>query len=394
MHAWWTRLQLCVRIVVRPLRLGVSSRCPDGLNRLRLAVPVAGPGAVPALDAIVGPIADPYAFARDVLAAPALLGLGRRRRLEGLRHLANCAREVGLRVGGRRVARLTASGTAQSLGISKRTPCSSAASTSPLHPDVGVRPVQDDADSLRREREELQCLQAQPDVLDRRHVEPAQEQQLVRAVERRQHRPVEERRGVDDDHLVRLLGHLEQPAELRLGDEARRPPAGLAPAGPRRPLRAGSCSRRASRVELARRDDQVVDRLVGLDTEHDRGVSELEVKVEEQRLLSAVLRERRGEVRRHDGLAGPALGRGRSRRPSAPVVAERARVARLADCEDDVVGELRGNRTSATSASRAASSSSDASPEASAAIGARVYSRMAARSSSGSSDDRVACSTA
>ena len=89
----------------------------------------------------------------------------------------------------------------------------------PLQPDVRVGAVEDDPDPVRRERQQLERLQAQPDVLDRRHLEPADEQQLVGAVERRQHRPVEERRRVDDDHVVRLARDLEQAGQLRLGDQ-------------------------------------------------------------------------------------------------------------------------------------------------------------------------------
>src|SRR3954451_573883 len=53
-----------------------------------------------------------------------------------------------------------------------------------LHPDLGVRPVEDELEAVGREGEELQRLQAEPDVLQRRHVQPAEQQQLVGAVER------------------------------------------------------------------------------------------------------------------------------------------------------------------------------------------------------------------
>ena len=48
---------------------------------------------------------------------------------------------------------------------------------------------------------------------------PQSEQQLIGPVEGGQHRAVEERRGVDDDHVVRLARDLEQPGQLGLGDE-------------------------------------------------------------------------------------------------------------------------------------------------------------------------------
>src|SRR5829696_662059 len=126
------RLQLCVRIVVRPLWLGVSRRRADELDRRCLAVPLAGPGAVPAFDAIVESHRGPYAFARACLRPQRFLDLDGD---AGWRAFAisRTAREKSA-FGSETTAglpRLTASGTARSLGISKRTPCSSAASTSP-----------------------------------------------------------------------------------------------------------------------------------------------------------------------------------------------------------------------------------------------------------------------
>jgi hypothetical protein len=42
----------------------------------------------------------------------------------------------------------------------------------------------------------------------------------------------------------------------------------------------GDVARELLRVELTRRHDEVVDRLGGLEPEHDRGVPELQVEVE------------------------------------------------------------------------------------------------------------------
>src|SRR5207244_1662458 len=87
---------------------------------------------------------------------------------------------------------------------------------------------------------------------------------------------------------------------------------------------------------------QVVDRLLGLDAEHDRGVPELEVQVEQQRLPLLELRQGTGEVRGRDRLARPALGREDREDLPAPATAGRVdltrRVGRLANREDDASG--------------------------------------------------------
>src|SRR4051812_34318389 len=48
-----------------------------------------------------------------------------------------------------------------------------------LHPDLAVRAVQDDAYPRLRERQHLERRQGETDVLQRRHVERADEEQLV-----------------------------------------------------------------------------------------------------------------------------------------------------------------------------------------------------------------------
>ena len=155
---------------------------------------------------------------------------------------------------------------------------------------------------------------------------------------------MEEGRRVDDDHVVRLARHLEQAGQLGLRDEL-----GVLGAQRRRehvePGRVpGRVAGQLLGVELARSRDQVVDRLLRLDPEHDRGVAELQVEVEKERTLAPVLRERGTEVGCRHGLAGPALGREHRDQPPVPTVASvqpLADVARLADREDDVVGQLR-----------------------------------------------------
>ena len=217
--------------------------------------------------------------------------------------------------------RLTASGppSAGNLEASCR---SSAPSTSfGLHPDLRLRPAEHDLHALVREREQLERLEREPDVLQRRHVEGAEEQELVRAVEGREHRPVEERRGVDDDQVVRLARDLEQPGQLAPRSRARRPPGAAARGGCRARACAGDVAAELLLVELAGRGDEVVDRLLRLEPEHDRGVAELEVEVEQERALAVVLRERGGEVRRGDRLAVPPFGENTVTTRGPPAVA-------------------------------------------------------------------------
>ena len=81
-----------------------------------------------------------------------------------------------------------------------------------LHADLRVGAVEDDADALLRERQQIERLQREAQVLQGGHVERAEQHELIRPVERGQHRTVEERRRVDDDDVERLTCDLEQPA--------------------------------------------------------------------------------------------------------------------------------------------------------------------------------------
>src|SRR5436190_6298749 len=116
---------------------------------------------------------------------------------------------------------------------------------------LGARAVEEQMAPLLRVVQQVERLQRQLDVLDRRDVERGDEQELVGAVERREHRPVEARRGVDDDHVVALLGDGEQVAEALLGDE-------LGILGPKRRrqdvhagLMRGDIAGQSVRIELA-----------------------------------------------------------------------------------------------------------------------------------------------
>src|SRR3954451_1772122 len=211
-------------------------------------------------------------------------------------------------------------------------------------PDLRVRPVQDVPDPRRREREELERLHREAHVLEGRHVEAAQDEQLVRPVERREHRAVEERRGVDDDRVVALACNLEQSGDLRLGDElgvlrAQRRREDVEPA---RMLR--RVAGELLHVEFSGCHDEVIDRLLGLDAHHDRRIAELQVEVEQQR-LATLLGERSREVRRGDRLAGAALRREHRDHAAGLDSRDDRRLALgvrgLADREDHVVHQLR-----------------------------------------------------
>ena len=94
-------------------------------------------------------------------------------------------------------------------------------------------------------------------------------------------------------------------------------------------------------VELSWSVDEVEDRLLRLDAEHDRGVAELQVEIEQQRAAVSGLRQCGGEVRRDHRLARAALRREDRDDPAfLPCARCRTRcVRRLADREDDVLGQ-------------------------------------------------------
>src|SRR5439155_13145832 len=133
---------------------------------------------------------------------------------------------------------------------------------------------------------------------------------------------------------------LDQPAELRLGHE-------LGILGPKRrgeDVDTRLVLRRVAgelvRIELSRSGDEIEDRLLRLDSEHDRSVAELQVEIEEQRSPPGGLRERGGEVRRDHRLARPAFRR-EHRDDAALAIAcgcgPPRSVRRLSDREDDVL---------------------------------------------------------
>src|SRR6478752_2012572 len=70
--------------------------------------------------------------------------------------------------------------------------------------DLRAGAVQEQVAPLLGVVEKVERLKRELDVLDRRHVERRDEQELVGAIERREHRAVEERRRVDDDDVVAL----------------------------------------------------------------------------------------------------------------------------------------------------------------------------------------------
>ncbi len=158
-------------------------------------------------------------------------------------------------------------------------------------------------------RQQLERLQRQPNVLQRRHIRVAEQKQLVGLVERREHRPVEERRRVDDHEIVGLAGDLEQRANRLLADEL-----GILRAHrSRQDVDAGRVALGVDAellaVQRGRGAEQLAHRVVGGEAEHDRGVAELQVEVDQQRLLARMRRCRDRKVGRDDRLARAALRR-------------------------------------------------------------------------------------
>ena len=82
----------------------------------------------------------------------------------------------------------------------------------------GADAVRDQRDALALEAEPVDRLEADADVLERRHLGIADEEQLVAVVERREHRAVEQRAGVDHDRLVRVSCCGEDGRELGRAD--------------------------------------------------------------------------------------------------------------------------------------------------------------------------------
>src|SRR5262249_22548942 len=213
------RLQVGVRV---DLRRSALQRLARGERlRVRRAV-VSGDEASGALDAVVEAHGLALPSREEALPAPRAALLARRRRGDqALRELADRLREVRSRVGERdRLAAVDAERNGAVGGqVGPDLRLEGALHLGALDADVRVRAVQQDADALAREREQLERLEAQAYVLDRRYVEPAEQEQVVGAIERREHRAVEERRRVDDDRVVRSPRDLEQACELALGDE-------------------------------------------------------------------------------------------------------------------------------------------------------------------------------
>ena len=144
------RLQLRVRIVVRPLWLGVSSSAgragSSGASPLSLELV-----RFTALDAIVGPAGSPCGGFADCLRPQRFLDFDGD---AGCRAFAisRTAREKSAGRRRRRVAPIDCeqyrpvAGDLEAHALLERR-----FDLSTLHPDVGVRPVQDDADALGRE---------------------------------------------------------------------------------------------------------------------------------------------------------------------------------------------------------------------------------------------------
>ncbi len=185
-------------------------------------------------------------------------------------------------------ARLTAAGTAGSSGSSKAIFASSACSMS-LVADAagGAEAVGDERDALTVEAEAVDRLEPDADVLQRRHLGIADEQQLVGVIERGEHRGVEQRARVDDDGVVGVAGSRRARRRARPGRPRPPPRAAAARAARRRPSGVGADERlQLVAVDVAGRGGEVGDRRPRRDRQRERGVAELQVEVDEQRPLA------------------------------------------------------------------------------------------------------------
>ena len=170
-------------------------------------------------------------------------------------------------------------------------------------------PVRHDGDTLSRESEPVDRLQADANVLERRHLWIADQHEAIGVVERGQHRTVEKRPGVDDDGAVGLASRGEDARELRLADDLRFLRALRRRQQVEHRARVGADERfELLDVRLAARGGEVGNRRSRSDRKRERRVAELEVEIDEQRRDPGATRGH-GDVRCQNRLAAAALGR-------------------------------------------------------------------------------------
>ena len=184
-------------------------------------------------------------------------------------------------------------------------------------PDLGVGAVEDDPPLLPRVVEQVERLERELEVLQRRDVQRGQQAEHVARVERGQHVVGERRRRVDDDEVEHALEDAQHVGDQRRRDAFRR--ARLDRRDQRR--QAGGVRRQqsgeAGLVERAGQRDGVGDRVRGEELQRDRDVAEREVEVDQADLASPAVGEGDGEVGRERGLAAAALGREDRHDPAA-----------------------------------------------------------------------------
>ena len=173
-----------------------------------------------------------------------------------------------------------------------------------------VRPVEHELQLAAGQREQVERLDADLQVLDARDVHARDEQDVVGLLDQREHDVVEVRRHVDDDEVEHPPQHADDADHL-LGRDlvARR--------------RLDRRAQHAQRRRFVRREQAVHQLLVGgldraggvgrrvqrRDAEQHRDVAELQVAVDEHDAAGRVRREHDRQVRRDDALADAALGR-------------------------------------------------------------------------------------
>ena len=162
---------------------------------------------------------------------------------------------------------------------------------------------------LARVVEQLERLEGQLEVLQRRDVQGGEQREHVAPVERGEHLVVEGRRGVHDDEVELLLEHVEHRRPTRLaGIDS----AASGSSGATSVVRPGECGVSSDRdrrgVEVVGKRHRVGDRVRREQLQRDRHVAEGQVEVDQADLAPAAVGEGGGQVGGQGRLAAAALG--------------------------------------------------------------------------------------